>query len=102
MPEPGGASKFELATVVQGLRQELAAAVQQAKDEALRFELQELELELQVQVTREYDGRVGFKFWVLEAGMGTKGADTSVQTVRLKMKPAGKDGELPKLGRTGG
>ncbi len=96
-------SPFELANVVQGLRQELLKAVEQAKGEELRFEVQEMELELQVGVTAGGEAGVGLKFWVVELG-SVKGTleRSTVQTVRLKLKPAGKGGALPRLGRPDG
>lgn len=86
-------SPFELANVVQGLRQELLKAVEQAKGEELRFEVQEMELELQVQVTKEVGGEAKLKFWVIDAG-GVSGSveKSTVQTVRLKLKPKVKGG----------
>lgn len=94
-------SPFELANVVQGLRQELLKAVEQAKGEELRFEVQEMELELQVQVTKEVGAEAKLKFWVIDAG-GVSGSveKSTVQTVRLKLKPKGKGGALPMLGRS--
>lgn len=96
MPE----GRFALAEVVQGLRQELAEAVKQAANEALKFELQEVELELQVAVTKEAGAEAKFKFWIFEVG-GVSGAVEKgvVQTVRLKMKAVGDTGEVVTLKR---
>lgn len=103
MPESREGSRFELATVVQGLRQELAAAVKQGEKEELRFELQEMELELQVQVTKGGTGKLGLKFLVVgEAGLEGALGKSTTQTVRLKLKPEGKGGGSPKLRRSRG
>lgn len=79
--------KFELPNVLLALRNELEQAQDNAKNENLKFSLEEIEIEVQVAVTSEATAKGGVKFWVYEAeAEGTIGKET-VQTVRLKMKP---------------
>ncbi|HEX4953198.1 MAG TPA: trypco2 family protein [Thermoanaerobaculia bacterium] len=85
-------SRLELATVVGQLRQALWQAARQGEGQEIRFEVETLELELQVVVTREATANAGLKFWVLEAGIGDKELESRVQRVKLVLKPKGKGG----------
>lgn len=91
-------SRLELATVVGQLRQELWQAARQAEGQEIRFEVETLELELQVVVTREATASAGLKFWVLEAGIGDKEQESRVQRVKLVLKPKGPQGSVQLAG----
>jgi hypothetical protein len=81
---------LELAEVVQRLREEVEHAVERGRDKKLKFDLEEVQLELQVAVTREGSGKTGFKLWVVDAEVGAKLAQTQTQKVVLKLKPRGR------------
>lgn len=53
------AKRIELSEAVQQLRGELEKAIEAGSDEALRFEVLELELEMQVAVTKEASAEAG-------------------------------------------
>lgn len=87
---------IELRTVVDQLREELAALTQTVKGEELQFSVESIELELKVGVTKggEVGGKVGAKFWVFEVGeASTKGTYESehTQTIKLTLKPKFRD-----------
>ena len=82
------ASKIELAALIRKLREELAEAVLEGEGEAVRFQLETLELELQVTVGRAAEAKGGIKIWLVEAGTGAEGKRESIQKVKLTLKPA--------------
>lgn len=93
-------SDIPLADVLRELRQELKTAMKAAEGESLRFEVQDLEVEMQLVVTRGGSGEVsaggGVKFWVLNAESKATAAgkyeSSQIQTLKLKLKPKTDDG----------
>ncbi len=76
-----------LASAIEALRGELVAAVQAGKGQEVRFALGSVELEFQVEVSRETGGEAGVKFWVIAlGGKGTRSSGTA-HTVRLSLSP---------------
>ncbi|MFV8754698.1 trypco2 family protein [Nannocystaceae bacterium ST9] len=56
-----------LSEMIESLRQELAVAVDAGKGKSITFEVNKVELELEVAVTRKTSGGGGLKFWVVTA-----------------------------------
>lgn len=94
---------IDLNEAVQHLRGQLSRArrelAKRAEDEAgelVRFQVQDIELELQVALSRsdenQQGGKLGIKCWVLsaDASLGAKQSTQTVAThvVRLKLKPS--------------
>lgn len=100
MPE----SEIPLTRVVDGLRREMLSAMEAGKGGGLRFEVRDVELEMQVVVTKAATGELasggGLKFWVLQASaqgkVGGKYEASQIQKVKLRLRPkmdeAKKDG----------
>lgn len=78
-----------LADAVRALRSELATAMQEGRDEALRFELGPVEMEFLLEVQRETGGEAGVKFWVVN--LGGKSSVTRGSTHRVTLTLAPKD-----------
>jgi hypothetical protein len=83
-----------LAEAIQNLRQEMTRAIEQAKGQELRFDLDEVELDLGVEVKREagVDGKVSFKVFGTGIEAGGKGSQSQTSTHRMKITlkpPAG-------------
>lgn len=74
-----------LAEMVQTLRKELARAQGQAKDEKILFELEKVELELKVVVSRTGKGHGGVEFWVVSAGGEYEKKGESSHTIKLTL-----------------
>ncbi|MFG1946134.1 trypco2 family protein [Nonomuraea sp. NPDC048826] len=76
-----------LADAVRGVREELAAAMESAEGERLRFEVGPVELEFLVEVNREksLDGKV--KVWVVEGGASGSASRGSSHTVKVVLNP---------------
>ncbi len=87
-------SEIPLAEVVGQLRRELTTAVEAGKGEGLRFEVRDLEVEMQVVASKggsgELSGEGGVKLWVIgKAGGKVSGTyeSSQIQTVKLKLRP---------------
>jgi Trypsin-co-occurring domain 2 len=87
-------SEIPLADVVRRLRTELQAATEAGKGKGLRFEVQDIEVEMQVVVTKggsgEFGGEGGVKLWVIgKAGGKVSGKyeSSEVQKVKFRLKP---------------
>ncbi|HEX4954674.1 MAG TPA: trypco2 family protein [Thermoanaerobaculia bacterium] len=92
-------SRIRLATMVQQLREELAEAVRQGKGQEIQFELGDIELELQVVVSREGTGKLGFSVLGFEAGIGDKEDESRVQKLKLVLRPQNATGDTIHLRR---
>jgi hypothetical protein len=84
-----------LAEALRALRRELLEAIRESKDAELRFALGTVELELQLEISKERGGEGGISFWVLSiGGKGSRTAGTT-HTIRLSLTPvAGSDDVL--------
>lgn len=72
-----------LSQAIETLRMELSEAQASGRDGEVRFALETVDLELSVAVTKDANGKVGWK--ILEAG-GSVGTERT-QTIRLSLKP---------------
>ena len=77
---------LELADVITGLRKELIKAQQEGDGESIRFNVNNVEVELETVVTKEADGKLGMKFWVVEANAGGKYQNASKQKIKLTLQ----------------
>jgi Trypsin-co-occurring domain 2 len=84
--------QIPLAQAIRALRAELVEAVRQGKDEEVKFALGPVELELQVQVSKEAGGEAGIAFWLVT--IGGRGSRTSgtTHTVKLSLSPVDASG----------
>jgi hypothetical protein len=64
----------------------------QGRDQDVRFQVKEVELELQVAVARETQGNAGIKFWVINAGGEHKATEHTTHTFKLKLEPVTREG----------
>ncbi|HEX3019619.1 MAG TPA: trypco2 family protein [Chitinispirillaceae bacterium] len=85
--------KIPLSDAIANLREQLQTAMEDGENEKLRFEIQELELELTCGVSRGAKGDAKIKFWLIEAGAEGKMSNEVKQKVKLKLKPKAKDGK---------
>lgn len=93
-------SEILLPEVIQQLRSQLQTAIEAGSDEDLVFGVGELELELQVIITKGGSAKGategGLKFWVLNAGAKTELSGSyeskQIQKIRLKLHPKSKSG----------
>jgi hypothetical protein len=81
-----------LAEAIEALRQELTVAAAWGQDQQMRFTIEPIELVVEVAVTKDANGKIGWQ--ILEAGGGYEKVTT--QTLTLKLAPLWKnpDGTL--------
>jgi hypothetical protein len=79
--------RIGLAELIGNLRRELIKAQQQSNGEAIRFLVEEVEVEVQVTSSKEATSGAEVEFWVVNAKADGKISTEAVQTLRLKLKP---------------
>lgn len=72
-----------LADAIAALRQELLAAMGEGKDAAMRFRLAPVELSMQVAVTKDAGGKIGWHV----LGLGASYSSATTQTLKLQLEP---------------
>lgn len=82
-----------VADVIKELRAELAEATAEGDGQDIRFDMGEIQVELEVLVTTE--GKGGLNLKVLGVGFEGGGGASSASTVKLtlNLKPTGKDAD---------
>jgi hypothetical protein len=85
--------ELELADVIRSLREELQLAIAAGEDEALRFELGPVELDVSVAITAAGQAGAKARFWVVEAGAEARTDRTSTQRITLTLTPKLADGD---------
>src|SRR5579859_1136058 len=93
--EAGRKGSIPLSEMVQSLRAEVQDSIAQSKDQPLRFSVEKIELELNVEVTRDVGGQGKIQFWVLSGGASASQKSASKQTFRLTLLPVSADGGKP-------
>jgi hypothetical protein len=78
---------IELGVVIGELRRELQEAMNQGKDQPLRFELGPVELEATVAIEKGGSGGAKVRFWVVELGGDAKVTKSSTQRIKLALQP---------------
>jgi Trypsin-co-occurring domain 2 len=76
-----------LKETIEALRAELSAAVESGSDAEIQFPVGEVQLEVNVGVTRTADAKGGVRFWVLELGGGGSRATESLQKISVTLEP---------------
>ena len=92
-------SEVPLAGALRRLRAELIESMREAEGEPIRFVLGDIELELQLEVSREAKGDAGIRFWLVSVGGSVGAARSATHTVRLTLTPETKEGQLPRVAR---
>jgi|JI61114C2RNA_FD_contig_21_16619601_length_441_multi_2_in_0_out_0_1 hypothetical protein len=87
-PIPGA---IPLAEMIQNLRDELAVTRTAGSTDPIRFQVEEVELEVAVGITREGNAGGKVSFWVVELNAGGKATSTNTHRIKLKLKPMGEN-----------
>lgn len=78
---------IELSEMLGQLREELLKARGQSEGSELKFQVGDIEIELQVVTTKGGKGGGGVKFWVYNAEAEVNASRANTQTLKLKLKP---------------
>lgn len=82
---------IELADVISQLRSELSRAMREGEGADLRFEAEQVELELLVALETTGDAHLAVRFWVLDAGASAQRSSTVTQRMSLRLRPVRAD-----------
>ncbi|MDB9429096.1 hypothetical protein PN482_09335 [Microcystis aeruginosa CS-555/01A07] len=86
-------NKVGLRETLEALRVELSKSILASEGEQIRFEVGDIELEVQFVVEQSKEGKGGLKFWVVEMGGGVTNKDTITHRIKIPLKPIWKDGK---------
>ncbi|MFZ9740020.1 MAG: trypco2 family protein [Prochlorotrichaceae cyanobacterium] len=89
-----------IAQAIKAIRQEITTAVKQGADEAVKFDLGDIELEFQVEISQGHSGSgggsAGFNVGVVAVELSGEGgverSKTTTHTVKLTLKPVTSQG----------
>lgn len=82
-----------LREAIRSLRAELSAAMAEGESEDLRFRVGPVELEFEVQLSREAGAEGGVKFWVVSAGAKATTGTATTHRVKIALQPQTADGK---------
>jgi hypothetical protein len=80
-----------LAEMIESLRQELQSSRERGRGQAVSFQIEKVELELKVAVSRKVKGEGGVEFWVVKAGASAEGSREMSHTFKLTLSPIASD-----------
>lgn len=84
---PAEGSDIGLAEMIENLRSELQVALESGAKKTVQFDLEKVELELKVVVSRKAKAEGGIAFWVLKAGANVEGGRDAAHTFKLTLTP---------------
>jgi hypothetical protein len=87
-------SLIGLPDAIRSLRMQLYEAMREGGREALRFRVDPVELEFEVEVTREAGVEGGVKFWVISAGAKGTVATAATHRIKLTLHPQSPGGDV--------
>jgi hypothetical protein len=91
-----GDGKRQLVEIIAALRSDLEAAIAEGVGKSVKFDLDEIEVELHTQITKTGDLKIngGVEFKILGFELGSAGVEgtgsyskENAHTIRLKLKP---------------
>jgi hypothetical protein len=96
--EMGNKVEFEqtirLSEMLATLRTELEAARAQGRGSDVRFNVEEVELTVQLGITRTKNATPQISFWVIKLGGSIQSARQDVHTLKLKLRPVDEEGKV--------
>lgn len=92
--------KIALSDLIGAVRSELETAAVNAAGQALQFEVQDIELDVEVTTTGTAGASGGVKVWVLNIGARGSRSKGSTQRVKVKLGPVGPGGTRYKVSDT--
>jgi len=83
--------KIPLSEMLAQLRKDLLQTQEEGKGSDLKFQIEDIEIELQLATTKEAGVGGGVKFWVYNANAKVSASEANTQKLKLKLKPIGPD-----------
>lgn len=81
---PGGVG---LAEAIEALRSELTQAMIMGVGQGLRFTPGPVELTVEAAVTKNFGGKAGIKWWLVEAGTDASRQSVVTQSLKISLQP---------------
>ncbi|GAA2950260.1 trypco2 family protein [Streptomyces enissocaesilis] len=81
----------ELADVISRVREELEVAQRRGRASGMRFRVERVNLEFEVQVRRETGGRGGLRIGVVTADAGRTTANDTTHRIQVELRPWSRD-----------
>ena len=85
--------RIGLKDAMSALRSELSESILAAAREDLRFQVDDISMQFQVEVERAVGVSGGIKFWVVQLGAEGSRTSTTTHTLSLTLKPITPDGK---------
>jgi len=85
--------QLELAEMIKSLRAELVKAQDGGEEEKIKFNVEEIELDLEISAVMEKEATIGAKFYVLTSQVKGNEKNTVTQKIKLKLKPVDQNGD---------
>ncbi|MEI2808627.1 MAG: trypco2 family protein [Albidovulum sp.] len=80
-------ANIELSEMIGQLREELLKARGESEGSDLKFQVEDIEIELQLVTTKAAGAKSGVKFWVINAEANANASQANTQKLKLKLKP---------------
>src|SRR6185312_7206127 len=91
VPASDSGPDIDLAEMIESLRRELQISLERGEDQRVVFDVEKVELELKVAVTRKRGGEGGVAFWVVKAGASLESGRDMTHTFKLTLVPVFSD-----------
>ena len=85
--------RIGLTEAISALRSELSESILAAAREDLRFQVNDITMEFQVEIEKAASGSAGIKFWVVQLGGEASRTSTFTHSLSFSLKPVTADGE---------
>ena len=95
-----GMSKLSLSDAIESIRSELAAAQRKGEQADLKFEVGEIELELEIAAELGATAGAEAKWWVVTAKTEAQYKESKKQKIKIKLKPVGANGKSIEVSKT--
>jgi hypothetical protein len=89
--------EIPLSELIDAVRGELELAAWKAENRELQLRVQDVQLELEIQTSRNRSGEGGLKIWVVNIGSKRDRSEASTQKVTLTLGPIYRDGTSLKV-----
>jgi DsbC/DsbD-like thiol-disulfide interchange protein len=93
-------SKLSLSEAIESIRSELAAAQRQGERADLKFEVGEVELELEIVTELAATAGAEAKWFVVTGKTDAQYKESKKQKIKIKLKPIGVDGKSVEVSKT--
>ena len=94
-------SKIKLSKAIENLREELAAATQAGKGADIRFDVGEVQLEIELEAETTGGANAEVNWWVLTGSLNAGKASTARHKLTISMSPVDAAGKPLKVSQKG-